>query len=227
MPLDRPESIDARPPQLGAFLTMTVGLLLFFGAISRIHEYPGLARPTANTEQRRDDLQQRLEDERARTLVVIGSTPDMRHPERRVMPRVETRLRVTTGEGNTVETLPAVEIPDLPRMIEDEPATPSVPPRVQPERRAPASPAPRRELQRPARQHRAHVVQPGDRLWDLAKKTYGSGTKWRAIAAANPHINPDQLQVGQVIQLPDLAASETAQADVGYAPIPMSMHVQR
>jgi nucleoid-associated protein YgaU len=48
-------------------------------------------------------------------------------------------------------------------------------------------------------------VTAGERLWDLAADEYGDGKYWRAIAAANPNINPDRLLVGQELTLPPRA----------------------
>ena len=45
-------------------------------------------------------------------------------------------------------------------------------------------------------------VKKGDSLWSIAQTRYGNGNKWKAIAAANPTINPDRIQAGQTIVLP-------------------------
>lgn len=47
-------------------------------------------------------------------------------------------------------------------------------------------------------------IQPGDTLWDLAEALLGDGRKWPQILAANRSriVAPDQLAIGQVIEIP-------------------------
>ena len=47
-----------------------------------------------------------------------------------------------------------------------------------------------------------YVVQKGDTLWSIAKRTYNDGRRWQDIQAANPGISPTRLRVGQEIMLP-------------------------
>lgn len=47
-----------------------------------------------------------------------------------------------------------------------------------------------------------YTVRPGDTYSSIAIKMYGAEQYWLEIAAANPFVNPDKLQVGQVIRLP-------------------------
>jgi hypothetical protein len=49
---------------------------------------------------------------------------------------------------------------------------------------------------------RRYTVKPGDTLWAIAQRTYGDGTKWTVIAAANGIRDPRALRVGQVLVLP-------------------------
>ena len=49
---------------------------------------------------------------------------------------------------------------------------------------------------------RTHIVQRGDTLWSIAKRTYGDGKRWQQIAAANPGVSPTRLRVGQTLALP-------------------------
>lgn len=44
-----------------------------------------------------------------------------------------------------------------------------------------------------------HVIQPGDTFWKLAKKY---GTTIEAIAAANPDVDPLNLQIGETLCIP-------------------------
>jgi nucleoid-associated protein YgaU len=45
-------------------------------------------------------------------------------------------------------------------------------------------------------------VQPGDTLWSIAARTYGNPRRWRAIAAANPGIDPSNIRIGQRLTVP-------------------------
>lgn len=47
-------------------------------------------------------------------------------------------------------------------------------------------------------------VQPGDTLWSIASRMYGNPKRWRAIAAANPDVDPRRLRPGQRLILPTL-----------------------
>lgn len=47
-----------------------------------------------------------------------------------------------------------------------------------------------------------YVVKKGDTLWELAKKYYGSGTKWKVIADKNGVKNPRNLQIGTKLIIP-------------------------
>jgi nucleoid-associated protein YgaU len=49
-----------------------------------------------------------------------------------------------------------------------------------------------------------HVVVHGDTLWDLAKKYYGTGTKWHVVHDANAKLlpDPDMLKPGEVLTIP-------------------------
>lgn len=53
-----------------------------------------------------------------------------------------------------------------------------------------------------APKQRSYVVQQGDTLTSIARAHYGDGNKWRAIASANPNINPDAVRVGQKLVIP-------------------------
>jgi nucleoid-associated protein YgaU len=47
-----------------------------------------------------------------------------------------------------------------------------------------------------------YQVMPGDTLSGIAIRQYGSVRRWRAIAAANPGIDPRRLRPGQILVLP-------------------------
>ncbi len=48
-----------------------------------------------------------------------------------------------------------------------------------------------------------YTVQSGDTLGEISSRLYGKAALWRRIAQANPDIDPNNLQVGYVLQLPD------------------------
>ena len=47
-----------------------------------------------------------------------------------------------------------------------------------------------------------HTVVRGDTLWEIARTHYGDPVKWKAIAEANPQLNPHRIDVGMEINLP-------------------------
>jgi nucleoid-associated protein YgaU len=49
---------------------------------------------------------------------------------------------------------------------------------------------------------RTYVVQRGDTLWSIAARQYGSGSRWRDIAAANGIVDERKIAVGQTLVLP-------------------------
>lgn len=51
---------------------------------------------------------------------------------------------------------------------------------------------------------KTYTVQEGDKgFFAISRRVYGSNAKAKAIAAANPGIDPTKLKVGQVINLPE------------------------
>jgi len=66
-----------------------------------------------------------------------------------------------------------------------------------------------------------YVVQEGDAgFWDIAKKKYGDGTLWPAIAKANPRANPQRLRAGQKIVIPPVSTAREATAAAPTATTP-------
>ncbi|MBF0406363.1 MAG: LysM peptidoglycan-binding domain-containing protein [Candidatus Riflebacteria bacterium] len=72
----------------------------------------------------------------------------------------------------------------------------------------------------------AYVIQRGDTLGKIAKKTLGSAKRWREIAKSNPKMNPNKLIVGQSISIPgsgdDSGMSGQRQANAGNSNYPAS-----
>ncbi|TJW02113.1 MAG: LysM peptidoglycan-binding domain-containing protein, partial [Mesorhizobium sp.] len=48
----------------------------------------------------------------------------------------------------------------------------------------------------------SHVIVAGDTFWDLAKKAYGDGTKWKMISDANKAYEPRRLPIGATLTIP-------------------------
>lgn len=53
---------------------------------------------------------------------------------------------------------------------------------------------------------RIHVIQKGEYLSEIAKRYYGNGNYWRALALINRAPNPDRVYPGEQIILPDAGA---------------------
>lgn len=53
---------------------------------------------------------------------------------------------------------------------------------------------------------REHVVRAGDRLANIAKQYLGDAGAWKAIADANPGLDPARLKVGQKLAIPERGA---------------------
>lgn len=50
---------------------------------------------------------------------------------------------------------------------------------------------------------RTIIVRPGDTLWKIATRAYGTGFEYEKVFAANPHLtSPDDIVVGEVLRVP-------------------------
>ncbi len=58
------------------------------------------------------------------------------------------------------------------------------------------------------------TIRPGDSFWKIARDVLGSIDHYQALIDANRSIDPDRLQVGQVISLPTIGAAEKIGAAV-------------
>jgi len=55
---------------------------------------------------------------------------------------------------------------------------------------------------------KTHTVVKGEHLWSIAVKYYQDGYKWAEVAKANKLTNPDRIETGQVLTLPELTESK-------------------
>ncbi|MBN2713861.1 MAG: LysM peptidoglycan-binding domain-containing protein [Planctomycetes bacterium] len=166
-------------PRFGVFITMMVGILLFFGIVSRIHDLPGVksdSNSISDDSQELGDLKKKLEEERRKTIVLFGGSVDNR-----------------STQNDSAEQNPAHEDviqnpePEQPQQQEMQP---------QPERFP--RPQPQQQDNR-----RWHVIKPGDTLWKIATQAYGNGNMYYLIKQANPKLNPAEMKAGDVIIIPD------------------------
>ncbi len=89
--------------------------------------------------------------------------------------------------------------PKLDGRITEVAATVAAAPAAEPAKPAEPAPAPA-EPAKPA--EASHVIVAGDTYWDLAKKAYGDGTKWKVISEANKGYEPRRLPVGATLTIP-------------------------
>ncbi|WFP78398.1 5'-nucleotidase C-terminal domain-containing protein [Mesorhizobium sp. WSM4906] len=119
------------------------------------------------------------------------------------------------------ETAPAIAEPAMPALPSNSGDIAGTPPTV-PAETAPAAPAaepakpaettaPAPAEAKPAQASAAtspetsHVIAAGDTYWDLAKKNYGDGAKWKLISEANKDYRPRRLPLGATLTIPPAA----------------------
>ncbi len=51
---------------------------------------------------------------------------------------------------------------------------------------------------------KSHIVNAGDTLWSIAEAAYGSGYNWVDIARENNISNPNNIDAGTTLQIPDV-----------------------
>lgn len=77
-----------------------------------------------------------------------------------------------------------------------------------------------------------YTVKKGDSLWKISKQELGNGSRWREIYEANKDAikNPNQIYVGQVLQIPGGSGSTPEPTPIPTPtpePTPTAVHVQR
>ncbi|OGK19493.1 hypothetical protein A3G67_04215 [Candidatus Roizmanbacteria bacterium RIFCSPLOWO2_12_FULL_40_12] len=60
-----------------------------------------------------------------------------------------------------------------------------------------------------------HTVKEGEYLWVISEQYYGSGYNALDIASANKLENPDVIEVGTVLIIPEVAVKEATKGEVG------------
>ncbi|AZO73961.1 MULTISPECIES: bifunctional UDP-sugar hydrolase/5'-nucleotidase [unclassified Mesorhizobium] len=101
-------------------------------------------------------------------------------------PTVPAETAPATSEAKPAEAAPATSAPA---------AEPAKPAETAPAEAKPAGTSP----------ETSHVIAAGDTYWDLAKKNYGDGTKWKLISEANKDYKPRRLPLGGTLTIPPAA----------------------
>lgn len=70
-----------------------------------------------------------------------------------------------------------------------------------------------RDLKKPADKSKSYTIKLGDNFTSIARAHYGDGKYWELIQKANPGVDPNRLQVGQVITLPPKDSGTTGTRD--------------
>ncbi|MBU2402869.1 MAG: LysM peptidoglycan-binding domain-containing protein, partial [Alphaproteobacteria bacterium] len=118
------------------------------------------------------------------------------------MPAEAAPAEAAPAEAAPAAPAPGAALPELPAGSGD---IANTPPAVAAEPAPAEAAAPAAEAEAPAAEAMAgesHVVAPGDSLWNISLKYYGTGTKWKMIADANPDANPDDLKIGSTLKIP-------------------------
>ncbi len=64
-----------------------------------------------------------------------------------------------------------------------------------------------------------YTVKPGDTLWSIAQRFYGTGFDWQRIWHANQHIsNPNEIDPGEVLTIPGATPASSGTDAVSAAP---------
>ncbi|TIW99355.1 bifunctional metallophosphatase/5'-nucleotidase [Mesorhizobium sp.] len=134
-------------------------------------------------------------------------------------PKLDGRITEIAAAGSAApaaepakpaEAAPATPAPAEPaKPAEAAPAAAPAPaPAAEPAKPAEAAPAPAAEPAKPAEAAPAeasHVIVAGDTFWDLAKKAYNDGTKWKLISGANKGFEAHRLPIGGTLAIPPAA----------------------
>ncbi len=178
-----PQPSAASQPRLGAFLTMTVGLLLFFGLVSRIHEVPN------------------------RMLAVTRSKPAQDPQE--ILDAQQHHVSVVVGTQEGADAAPPDRTDFFPPTPQEGPGSRQEGVQPAPEAPQPRTPAPPKPPE--TSRKRYYAIQDGDTLWRIAQREYGDGNLHYLIQHANPWIDPDNLPLGFELLIPPREAAQHVQ----------------
>ena len=158
-------------PRLGAFILMTVILLLFFGLVSRVGDLSTVMRLDRQQETTDMSAHILLEDDRRAVVAILGGEP--------------TPGPVPTGTRPVgpapQEVTPPAEEPGYPQGLDGDATDPETPPQPRP-------------LVNPA--ERVHVVKPGETLYSIATRVLGNGSRFPEIQALNTVLRNRAPRVG-------------------------------
>ncbi len=124
------------------------------------------------------DLSKSVQVENQRTLSKFLNDPKIQNP---TTPALEHRSTVLSPQVN-----PPVNAPTEPAQL----------PTAKPEKTAPTA---------TRHDYDEYVVQPGDRLFDIAQRRLGAGNRWQEIYAINKDVlgnDPSRLKPGQILKIP-------------------------
>ncbi|AZO21940.1 MULTISPECIES: bifunctional UDP-sugar hydrolase/5'-nucleotidase [unclassified Mesorhizobium] len=141
-------------------------------------------------------------------ITEVGATVAAAEPAKPAEAAPATTAQATEP-AKPAETAPAM--PALPSNSGDIAGTPpTVPAETAPaapaaEPAKPAEPAPAGAKPAETGPETSHVIAAGDTYWDLAKKNYGDGAKWKLISEANKDYRPRRLPLGATLTIPPAA----------------------
>ncbi|WP_192252402.1 5'-nucleotidase C-terminal domain-containing protein [Mesorhizobium silamurunense] len=126
------------------------------------------------------------------------------------MPALPSNSGDIAGTPPTVsaETAPATTAPaETAKPAETAPATPAPAPAAEPAKPAETAPTEAKPAATSPETspETSHVIAAGDTYWDLAKKNYGDGAKWKLISEANKDFRPRRLPLGATLTIPPAA----------------------
>ena len=183
---DKPRRSPGLQPRFGAFITITVALLLLFGAASRMGK---TTDPVAlfGIDQQSEKLNKQ-EEARLKASQVIGSTPIAPLPKtRQAMELDEDFMPPIRSDYSNIEQ----SIKDY--MLE----TGMEAPRSTNGQTAPAPTQPQQ-----TQRIKNYTVTEGDTWFKIAKNTLGDGNRWQEIQKANPEARNNGLRVGLQLIIP-------------------------
>ncbi len=72
-------------------------------------------------------------------------------------------------------------------------------------------------------ENKTYVVQEGDSLWTISQKIYNDGYQWTKLAVVNNIMNPDEIEQGTKIVVPNVPLTITPRPVVSPTPEPQTL----